>query len=278
METEADIEALTAPLPPISLDEMSSIRLMNRIDRKFLTSIPTLVSLLGMARNDYMVQEIDGLRNMPYSTVYFDTPDYDMFCVHQAGHTGRQKLRFRTYVSSNLQFMEVKTKNNHGRTRKKRMTVTDMNLSDLEKEQFLAQHLRYSPGSLLPALQNSFNRITLVNRAKTERLTIDTGLQFYNLRTGQSRNMGPLVIIELKRDGLCPSPVFEMLRRLHVKPHGFSKYCMGTVFTSNIVRVNRFKSRVRDVERILEGRSPQQNFCNINNTNITNNHFSTQPF
>lgn len=236
---------------PISLEEMSGIRLMNRIDTKFVTTIPVLMRLLEMAQKEYWAQEIAGERNMKYDTTYYDTEGFDMFYVHQSGHTNRQKLRFRTYVSSNLQFMEVKTKNNHGRTKKKRMKVTDMNLDEQEKLDFLHQHLRYEREELIPAIRNNFNRITLVNKAKTERLTIDSNLQFFNLVSGVNKHMGDLVIVELKRDGLCYSPVLEMLRQLRVFPHGFSKYCMGSALTNDQLQVNRFKPKLIDVEKIL---------------------------
>ena len=239
---------------PISLEDMREIRLMNRIDTKFVTTVPVLLQLLEMAKDDYWAQEIDGERNLAYQTTYFDTLDYNMYYVHQSGHTNRQKLRFRTYVSSNLQFMEVKTKNNHGRTKKKRMKVVDTDITDSEKLNFLQEHLRYNPEELRPAIANSFNRITLVNKGKTERLTIDTDLQFNNLVTGTKRNMGKLVIVELKRDGLCYSPVLEMLRQLRVFPHGFSKYCMGSALTNDELKVNRFKQKLRDVERIVRTR------------------------
>lgn len=234
----------------ISLDEMSGIRLMNRIDTKFVTTMPMLIKLLGMAQEEYFVQEINGERNMRYATTYFDTRDFDMYYTHQHGHAGRQKLRFRTYVSSNLQFMEVKTKNNKGRTKKKRMEVTDMDLRDEEKLAFIAKHLKYDSGLLMPAIQNAFDRITLVNKAKTERLTIDTNLQFHNLVTGIDKCMAPLVIVELKRDGLCYSPVLEMLRQLRIFPHGFSKYCMGSALTNGDLRTNRFKPKLIDIRKI----------------------------
>ena len=100
-------------------------------------------------------------------------------------------------------------------------------------------------------MHNYFHRITLVNRAKTERLTIDTDLQFNNMVTNQSRHMGELVIIELKRDGMVFSPVLEMLRTLRIHPHGFSKYCMGAAMTNQELPVNLFKPKLRDVERII---------------------------
>ena len=115
---------------PISLEQMSGVKLMNRTDTKFVTNRTKLYQLLKLAQQDYYIQEIDGERNLEYDTTYFDTRAFDMYNQHQWGHTNRQKIRFRTYCISGLQFMEVKTKNNHGRTKKKRIEVTDMNLEE----------------------------------------------------------------------------------------------------------------------------------------------------
>ena len=236
---------------PITLAEMSSVKLMNRTDTKFVTTNTKLQQLLELALRDYYIQEIDGQRNMEYDTTYFDTKDYDMYCQHQWGHTNRQKIRFRTYVSSHLQFMEVKTKNNHGRTKKKRIEVTDMDVNEAEKSAFLSKHLRYGVDTLIPALNNHFHRITLVNRGKTERLTIDSQLQFNNLVSGQQHELKDLVIIELKRDGLVYSPILNMLKQLHIHPHGFSKYCMGSAMTNPGLPLNRFKRKLIEIDKIM---------------------------
>ncbi len=255
MHTMTDIDSLLSTFAPISLEQMGSVKLMNRTDTKFVTNTCQLEKLLTMAQQDYYVQDIDGGRNLEYDTTYFDTSSFDMYLQHQHGHTNRQKMRFRTYVSSGLQFMEVKTKNNHGRTKKKRIEVGDMDLGDTLKRDFLSKHLRYDADSLLPALNNHFSRITLVNRAKTERLTIDSTLRFNNLQNGESMDMESLVIIELKRDGLVPSPVLEMLRRLRIQPHGFSKYCMGSALTGGSqLPVNRFKRNLIEIEKLVRRR------------------------
>lgn len=230
---------------------MSGVKLMNRTDTKFVTTTERLQQLLEMARDDYYIQEIDGERNLEYDTTYFDTRDFDMYCQHQWNHTNRQKIRFRTYCISGLQFMEVKTKNNHGRTKKKRIEVTDMDVSEQSKADFLARHLRYDADTLLPALNNHFARLTLVNKAKTERLTIDSALHFNNLVSGEQMDMGNLVVVELKRDGLVYSPVLNMLRQLRIHPHGFSKYCMGSALTNKDLPVNRFKRKLIEINKIL---------------------------
>lgn len=237
---------------PISLEQMSEVKLMNRIDRKFVTTTDRLYKLLQMARQDYYIQEIDGERNPEYDTTYFDTVAFDMYNQHQWNHANRQKIRFRTYCISGLQFMEVKTKNNHGRTKKKRMKVSDMNVCESEKRTFLSKHLRYQADTLQPVLNNHFHRITLVNKAKTERLTIDSALCFHNLVSGKDKDMGNLVIIELKRDGLCFSPVLEMLHQLHIHPHGFSKYCMGSALTNTQLPIHRFKSNLIEINKIMK--------------------------
>ena len=178
------MEEILQQFAPITLDEMSGIRLMNRTDTKFVTTLPMLMQLLEMAKDDYFVQEIDGAHVAAYYTVYFDTPDCAMYTAHETGHTNRQKLRVRSYVDSHLNFLEVKTKNNHGRTKKKRISLDDFNpdqssLFDVQGSayaDFLSTNLRYAPQTLSRQLENRFSRITLVNKGKTERLTIDTNL------------------------------------------------------------------------------------------------------
>ena len=236
---------------PISLEQMSSVKLMNRTDTKFVTTQQRLQQLLTMALKDYYIQEIDGQRNLEYDTTYFDTRDFDMYSEHQHGHANRQKIRFRTYCVSGLKFMEVKTKNNHGRTKKKRMEVSDMDVHEAVKRNFLSQYLNYSVDTLQPVLNNHFSRITLVNKAKTERLTIDSRLSFRNLVNGTQKDMGNLVIIELKRDGRVSSPILEMLRQLHIHPHGFSKSCMGSALTNPQLPCNRFKRKLIEINKIV---------------------------
>ena len=246
------MEELLQAFAPITLEQMKSVKLMNRTDTKFVTNTRKLRQLLEMAQQDYYIQVIDGKRNLDYDTTYFDTTAFDMYTMHQCGHLNRQKIRFRTYCINHLQFMEVKTKNNHGRTKKKRIEVSNMDLQDAEKRQFLKKHLRYEVDQLQPVLSNHFSRITLVNKAMTERLTIDTALNFHNLLSGTDKDMGPLVVIELKRDGLVYSPVLHMLRQLRIQPHGFSKYCMGSALTGeDHLPVNRFKYKLIEINKLV---------------------------
>ena len=245
------MNALLNTFAPITLAEMKSVRLMNRVDTKFVTTLPRLMQLLEMAKGEYFVQEIDGERNSAYTTLYYDTPRLDMYIMHHNGCLGRQKVRVRQYVDSNLTFLEVKNKNNHRRTRKKRITVTGFDITGEQQREFLKPLCWWDVDTLQPALRNWFNRITLVNKAKTERVTIDTGLRFHNCMSGLDKSLDQVVIIELKRDGNQPSPLLTILRDLHIHPYGFSKYCMGTALSNPSVKKNRLMPKLHYVERLL---------------------------
>ena len=245
------VELLDA-FKPITLEEMKSVKLMNRTDTKFVTNTRKLSQLLEMAQQDYYVQDISGQRNLDYDTTYFDTTAFDMYTQHQCGHLNRQKIRFRTYCISDLQFMEVKTKNNHGRTKKKRIEVqpgTDI-IHDPEASAFLAERQPYPVESLIPNLETAFDRFTLVNYEKTERLTIDCNLTFNNFVSGTSASMDSLVIMELKQDGRAHSLLKEVLFDLRIKPYKLSKYCIGTAMTRPEVKQNRFKKKLRRINKL----------------------------
>lgn len=247
-------------MPAITLAEMSSIRLMNRTDQKYVTNVPTLLELLRLTRGSYYAQEIDGQRVSPYATTYWDgREERHMFRQHETGRRPRRKVRVRTYVSSQESFLEIKQKDNHGKTRKQRVRVPSVEavIGEAAGQDFLREQTGLTFDELEPVVGNRFNRLTLVNYAKTERLTIDFDLSFYNYATEQHSEMDNIVIIELKRDGRTPSPILPLLRQLRIKPAGFSKYCVGATVTDPGLRVNRFKKRIVRITKVAERRVAQ---------------------
>lgn len=240
-------------LPPISLEEMSGIKLMNRTDTKFVATKEQLLEFLQAVVGKYYIQEKDGKRISQYHTTYLDTPDYVMYTMHHNGKVRREKIRVRTYMDSNDTFLEVKNKNNHGRTKKKRILVQGLDTLEEERDNvipFLSKHAWYRLDEVNPVIENFFSRITLVNTAKTERLTIDFDLRFHNLVTDECDKFNRVVIIELKRDGNVPSPALEIIRKLRIRRSGFSKYCIGTALTHSKLKKNNFKDRLRFVSKI----------------------------
>jgi len=261
MSSATDYESILKQFDPISLSEMESVKLMNRIDTKYVVSIRQLPVILRKALKEYYAQEIDGIRLATYDTMYYDTDDTDMYIRHHDRQLVRQKIRIRQYVDSDLTFLEVKKKNNKGRTKKKRITLPVVvptgevigknKKGEISVKEFIAAKSRYSWDELTPHLRTAFRRITLVNKAKTERLTIDLNLVWENQVTGRKETIPDLVIIELKRDGNVPSPMLDIMLEERIHPLKMSKYCVGTALTNPDIKQNRFKRKIRRIEKLL---------------------------
>lgn len=106
--------------------------------------------------------------------------------------------------------------------------------------------------SYLPQLFVEYNRITLVDKKLTERLTIDTDLTLRDIANPNScRSFTKLVIVESKRErGALSSSSMETLRDLRCKPRVFSKYCMGIALVKENVKKNLFKEKIRFIEKM----------------------------
>lgn len=250
---DVQIRQLLTTMRPITLEEMAGIRLMNRIDTKYVTSKARLVELLQRVQDEYFVQETSGVRTCPYLTTYLDTASHAFYLMHHNRRAERVKVRVRTYLTSDdLTFLEVKKKNNHGRTQKRRLQVDSIETCGQTDgvPQLVLEKAGVGLESLHPVVRNNFDRITLVNRAKTERLTIDFNVRFHNFETDNDRGTGDLVIIELKRDGNVYSPVRNILRDLHIHPTGFSKCCIGMALTDDSLKRNNFLPKLHLLEKM----------------------------
>lgn len=245
------INSILSDFPPISLEEMGGVRLMNRIDTKYTIHRDHLRLLLQNLHEDYFIQEINGNRLSPYQTIYLDTPELDMYMVHQNGRRTREKIRMRTYADTRQVFLEIKDKDNRGRTSKTRIPLPSVQMyKEEEATRFIGLHTCYHPDRLAPQIENHFNRITLVNRKKTERLTIDIDLGFRNLSTNITSELPEVAIIELKQDGHIPSQAKRCLSELHIHPVSISKYCLGIILTHPDIKHNRFKKKLIQLNKI----------------------------
>lgn len=250
--TDNTIKNLLDEMRPITLEQMSEIRLMNRLDTKYVCSKQDLARLLTLVQDKYYVQETLNNRIIPYCTTYYDTDDHLMYTMHHNKRAKRMKVRVRTYVQSNDTFLEVKNKNNHGRTKKKRISVPSQD--DFRDTEGASELVKRKTGLNLEELnavvRNNFDRVTLVNNGKTERLTIDFNIRFHNIETDIDHGTDQLVIIELKRDGNVFSPIINLLRDIHVHPTGFSKCCIGMALTDTSLKRNNFKPKLRKLQKI----------------------------
>ena len=244
-----DLNSILTRFHPISLQEMDGVRLMNRTDTKFMIGRQQLEHLLLCLNKNYQVLEVEGTRISRYRTLYFDTPDFLCYRQHHSGKRNRFKVRKREYVESHISFLEYKEKTNKGRTVKSRIKLGEIGNTLNERENAFIDERTHLHLSYESKLWNSFGRITLVDTAAGERLTIDTDIAF---DMGDRRAGIPeLVIIEVKRDE--NSGVSEVLRQLKhqlVRPESMSKYCLGVALLYPEMKSNNFKQKLLKIEKI----------------------------
>jgi hypothetical protein len=235
---------------PITLEEMDSVKLMDRTDTKFVFSIQQLPSILEEIQKYYRSLEVSKTRMSKYETLYYDTDNFSLYQRHQSGKMNRYKIRSRKYVESNLHFFEVKFKNNKGRTIKSRFKTKEIELQLSEKaKNMIRDHTTINPETLKPKLWVNYTRITLVNKTSPERLTIDVGLQY--IANEKKIDLSQLVIAEVKREkATSVSPIINTLRNKRIKVGSMSKYCFGIINMYTSVRKNNFKEKLRHINKI----------------------------
>jgi hypothetical protein len=159
--------------------------------------------------------------------LYFDTPDLDLYRMHDAARAIRHKVRSRAYVDSGLTFFEIKSKTNTHRTVKHRLATPEI-VTELSPEalSFVTAHLGRGSASLQPILSNDFLRVTLVDKRQTERLTLDLNIQFDC--DGRTAVLPGIAIAELKQSGAGQGSAFgDAMRAARIGPSSISKYCAG---------------------------------------------------
>ncbi|MDD2633869.1 MAG: polyphosphate polymerase domain-containing protein [Bacteroidales bacterium] len=232
----------------VSLDDMSAVKLMNRMDSKFPFSINSLPEILIELQKDYFVLEISKKRKLAYRTLYYDSDDFICYYTHQFGRANRFKLRTRQYVETDKYFFEVKQKNNHKKTIKTRIKLTDKNFELSPKRlDFAKSTLKKDISEFSDKLWVEFERISLVNKAFTERLTIDTGLRYKNHEN--EIKYPKLVILELKQDKTAKSKARQILNDNFVYQSALSKYCLG-IASLYPVKTNNINEKFRLINKL----------------------------
>jgi len=178
-------------------------------------------------------------RSYRVSTVYVDTPRFDVF--HRAQGHRRTKLRLRRYGDSSTVFLERKTKRGR-QVSKERVPVDVKHLhrlastehADWPGEDFQKQlaHRALLPVCAVTYLRRAYFGVTDEGRM---RVTFDRGLQgqrvddwnFASALEGPEIAPG-VVICEFKFRGAMPTSFKRAISRIQMLPGGFSKYrgCM----------------------------------------------------
>ncbi len=251
-EESARIEALVMRFAPLGLAEIGRAALLERVEAKYLLPARTLTALLDDLRPSYSVLVAGDSPLCRYRTLYFDTPAFDMYRLHQAGVSNRYKVRAREYVETESRFLEIKHKTNRRRTVKHRRPTPAL-VTEIEDEwaDFVRDGCPYDAGSLLPRVWNDYYRVTLVSKTRSERVTLDLDVSF--AWEGRVARLPELVIAELKQPPHSHDSEFAaLMRRNGIRRVGFSKYCAGVSLLHPEAKSNKFKKKQRLLARLLE--------------------------
>lgn len=243
-------------LDAISLDELGTAALMDRVDRKYMLAADLLPGLLLELAADYRVLEVDGRRLSHYVTRYFDTPDLALYLAHHNDRAPRFKVRVRTYEGADARYLEIKRKTVAGRTRKQRVLVEEGAAPlDLLRDRLLEGQEGAGVDALAETVRVEYRRLTLVRKDGAERITLDLMLTFR--RGGDARAFPKVVIAEVKQDGHIASPFVAAMRARNVRPGGVSKYCAAVASLDPVVKANRFRPVLRRLETLGAGPIPK---------------------
>lgn len=232
------------------LKGMDAIRLLNRVDTKAYMHLDKLPTLLEAIRDDYAVLTVNDVQLAAYDSLYFDTPQLDLYLKHHNKNLNRYKIRYRNYVESHLTFFEVKFKSNKGRTIKKRVIVPKIEQAfGEEAQELLENYPTLTTLDLRPKLRIFFRRMTLAHKGFEERATIDVGLSFET--DSKKVNYENLVICEVKQGKFNRNaPLISALKKIHVLPKRISKYCTGMISCVEGLKSNRFKHKMMQIQKI----------------------------
>ena len=243
-------DALTG-IDAIALSEMSAAALMNRCENKFLLLASALPGVLRQLAPHYRVLTMQGRAVLPYRSLYLDTPDFALYYAHHNGRSRRYKVRFRSYEQSQTTFLEVKERQANGRTVKTRAPETAAAFPLQPTSQALLEQVPTEDQALEPKLWVNYHRITLVGREQPERLTLDLGLEFRRPGDSHARQIGDVVIVELKRASpRQPSPFITYARAQGHRETRLSKYGVGCSLLYPL-RSNAFKPQHLALRRLL---------------------------
>lgn len=233
----------------VSLIEVDRMKLLDRLDFKYVFTLDLLPEILNELPGNYNLLVTGNKGISEYESHYFDTDNFQMYLNHHNGLQNRSKIRFRRYLDTGTAFFEIKQKTNKERTIKSRIEVDEEKLLISSRvEEMLIDKTGLDAQELSEVLIVRYNRISLVSKNSTERVTIDTGLQYD--RYGKIKNFPGIAIAEIKQQRMSRSFFRSVMRTHHIAPLKISKYCLGMAVLNPELKSNNFKSKLLYVTRL----------------------------
>lgn len=258
----------TEHLNTITLAELNAeAGLLTRMDRKYLVPPDDAQDIIDILAPRAQVLQIDGLRNFQYASTYFDTSALDAFFLAAYKRRRRYKIRTRTYLDSDLCFLEVKTNGSREATVKDRLNYSPDDADRITKEgkEFIVERLvesatcaleeaRDIAEALVPVMDSTYQRTTLHLPNDNARATFDKALtwELFNsdgVRTDRRVLIDKRMVVETKNPSTA-SPTDRLLWGRGHRPTRLSKYATGMAVLHESLPTNRWHRTInRDLGR-----------------------------
>lgn len=221
----------------------------NRKDIKYVLNVNQVSTVFQKLKDDYDVVVYDNKIISLYHTRYFDTDDFIFYSDHQRGKLNRHKIRIRTYQDGKS-FLEVKKKNNKGRTLKDRVGVdlSSFRIEDYESFIFDVTSKKLPP--LDEKLNVSYQRLTFFHKSFSEKLTFDFSYEAFF--QNQNVKLDQLVLIESKSTDPNRSTFNRSIKDIRIHPVSFSKYCYGISKLRSSAKINNFIPQLRTIKKTID--------------------------
>ncbi len=247
---QSALSARLRELPTISLEDLNTTAaLQTRIDRKYLVPTDKFTEIFNCFDAEMYVLDTDGMQIFPYDSVYFDTPELDSYHLAAYGRRRRYKIRTRSYLSSGVSFLEVKTEGARSSTVKERIPYDPADRSTITKEgaEYITETLlntgQTPPLGLAPVLETTYGRITLFLPASNSRATIDVDVA-WSLPGRPPLVMSEQLVVETK-SGSAPGALDKHLWRNGIRPSRISKFATGMATLMPHLPANRWHRTLR---------------------------------
>ena len=118
----------------------------------------------------------------------------------------------------------------------------------LEAKEFIQDHTNILEADLHTSLYSEYTRITLLHKAKKEKVTLDFNLQFYDKY--KSVLYDNIVIAEIKTEQITANRFNEIMKKYKIRSGSLSKYCWGLVSLNPKLKQNNFKMMLNQIIKV----------------------------
>jgi hypothetical protein len=231
-------------LPPTPLQRKNAL--------KYVVLSSKLNAILSELSKEFRLVGHAGETKKQVSLIYYDTPQFRFFHDHLNGKLNRVKIRVKVSGNEGLGFLEIWKRKNRGGVVRQRYLLEDETLECSANQVLMDFSPELELSGVSPVLVARFNRSVLIRDDGKERVTVDTGLEFFKPDgSGPVRSFRNLAFLEMRKVKYENFLLDTLLKVNKIRKQRYSKYCLGVASSYPGVKANLYKPVIRNIEHII---------------------------